>query len=135
MKAKIIYALILALSILALQLNAQSPDTDKIERLAENCVLALTHENSGVAESAIFLSIQFKNRYPNENSKKFVEVLDDIASESKSPRISYKAQLAKIYLVNKKWFDGVEIGSIESEQKVYEEISSKINQIMFASEF
>ena len=103
--------------------------------LVDNCFNALTNGNEGVKESAIFVSIQFKNRFPNENDTKFVSALDNLASNSKSARISYKAQLAKLYFQNPQWFKNVEIKSILDEQEVYEQIAKKLNTIMFATDF
>ncbi len=133
MKIKISIAVLIMLILLNITLNAQPTKEQKLNNLIENCYNALTNDNAGVQEAGIYISMQFKSRYPNLNDKEFVNALDDIASDSKNARVSYKAQLAKIYFQNPEWFKNIEIKSILDEEKVYEQISNKINTIMFAS--
>ena len=135
MKTKILYGLILLLSILALNLNAQTEKEDRIKSVLKNCYAALTHENAGVVESAIFISIQFKNKFPNENASKLLDALDEIVNESDSPTLTYKAQLAKIYINNSEMFNDVSVKSIKDESKVYSQISEKLNTILLATSF
>lgn len=134
MKKNIIYVIMLLVG-LTLNLNAQLENDAKVENAIENCYESLTHSNQGVAESAIFVSIQFKNKFPNKNAGKFVDALDEIASESENPRISYKAQLAKMYFNNTEWFKDIVVDSIENEQKVYEKIAETLSNKMFAADF
>jgi len=135
MKAKVIYTAILLVALLNLNIKAQQPTKEKINVLIKNCYNSLTHENQGVAESAIFVILQFKNKFPYENTAQFVEALEEIAIDSENARMSYKAQLAKIYFNNHDWFSNVEIKSIENEQKVFEEIAGIISSKMFAADF
>ena len=132
MKQKIIYALILFTALLSLNLNAQTFTGEKLESIIENCHYSLMHENIGVAEAAIFISIQFKKRYPQENDKVFLEALEELAQNSKSPVISYKAQLARIYFMNNDLFKDIEVNSIEEEQKVFGQISDRISNMRLA---
>jgi hypothetical protein len=131
MKSKILYTVILLVALFSLNLNAKTP----VENLKKNCYNSLKHDNEGVAESAIFVSIQFKNRFPNENDSKFIDVLEELSIESKNSRLSYKAQLAKIYFTNMDWFKNIEIKSIEDEQKIFEEIAETISNKMFVADF
>lgn len=130
---KLLFTTILFLGIFALNLKAQSSDEEMLEMMAENCHNSLTHENLGIVESAIFISIQFKNKFFNKNMNEIIQELDEIASESESSRISYKAHLAKMYFNNYEWFKNVDVSSRENEQKVYEEIAETISNIMLAS--
>jgi len=133
MKTRITIAVLSMLLMFNVVLNAQPKKVQKMDNLIENCYNSLTNDNAGVQEAGIYISIQFKNKFPDLNDKKFVKALDNLASDSKSARISYKAQLAKIYYQNPEWFKDVKIKSILEQQEVYEEISNKLNTIMFAS--
>lgn len=133
MKEKIIYTIVLAVTLLALNLNAQSYDSKKIDAANKNCYNSLTSENQGVAESAIFISMQFKNRFPEENTNKIMSALNELANNSENPRISYKAQLAKMYFKNTNWFKNVEVKSLYEEQKTFEQIAETLNSLIVAS--
>ena len=133
----LLYLAVLSVSIFALNIEAQTAQEikeKKNENLIKNCYNALTHSNAGVVESAIFVSIQFKNKFPDADGEELIEALDEIASESKSAKISYKAQLAKMYFNNSEWFKNVEVSSIKDEQKVYENIAETLSSIMFATD-
>lgn len=134
MKTKLIYTLLLALSLFLLNIEAQPLNEKKLESATENCYSSLMHDNLGVVESAIFVSIQFKNKYPKENSNQFIEALDELAKNSENPIISYKAQLARMYFKNNELFSNIEVISIKDEQKVFEKIAEKLNSIILATE-
>lgn len=133
MKSKIIYGLILIFTVLTLNVNAQTTDKKKIKSVLRNCYAALTHDNVGVVESAIFISMQFKDKFPNENASKLLDAIEEIAEDGESPTLTYKAQLAKIYINNRGLFDDIVINSIQDESKVYSQISEKLNTIMLAT--
>ncbi|MBK7104803.1 MAG: hypothetical protein IPH62_05925 [Ignavibacteriae bacterium] len=131
-KNAIVLSLILLFSI---NLNAQPTKSEKVKTVVANCYKSLTNDNEGVVESAIFVSIQFKNRFPEENDNIFVSALNDLAINSRNAIISYKAQLAKIYFENTELFKDIQIKSIYDDQKVYEQISDKLNSVVLASDF
>ncbi len=136
MKTKILYTIILVLSILSLSTNAQATQKKlrKTESFKANCLSALQNGNRGVVESAIFVSVQFKNRFPNENISTLIEALEEIANEDESPRVSYKAQLAKTYINNTEWFENIDVSSIEYEKEVYAEIAETFSSKILAKE-
>lgn len=135
MYKKLTYTFFLVISIITINITAQPLSEKRLDILTKNCFNSLTNENPGIVESAIFVSIQFKNRFPDENDSKFVKALDQIANESDNPRLSYKAQLAKIYFNNTEWFNKIKINSILNEQKIYKEIAETINKIMFTADY
>jgi hypothetical protein len=122
----------LGLLVVSSSLVAQPTENEKLNTLVENCTNALNHENDGVVESAIYVSLQFKNRYPEQNDKNFVQALDRIANTSENARVTYKAQLAKIYFKNSDWFSAIEVNSIFDEQEVFEKIAEKVNTVLLA---
>jgi hypothetical protein len=135
MKAKIWYTFILLLALLSLNYSADNLDNKKMDLIERNCYHSLMHGNAGVKEAAIFVSIQFKNRFPNWEDEKLLEALEELVRDSDNPVISYKAQLARLYFKNNELFDEIEINSIENEQKVFNEISSRINNLKIAVNF
>ena len=133
MSKKIIYTLLITISLFILNIEAQPVNNKKTELISKSCYNSLTSDNAGVVESAIFISMQFKNSFPNEDDEKFIDALDDIAKNSTSPVISYKAQLARIYFKNIYLFKTIEVKSIEYQDLVFEQIAIKINSIMLAN--
>lgn len=109
--------------------------TKKIANINANCLNSLYHENKGVVESAIYVSIQFKNNFPNEDISTLLKALENIIIQNEDSKIIYKAQLAKMYIENSEWFNNIEINSIEQESKVYADIAQTINRKMFSAAF
>ena len=133
MKTKILYTVLLFLFLVSLITKGQELSDERLQKLKSNFYYSLTHENQGVVESAIFITLQFKDRYPNEDYSKFINALDDLVLNSKNSRISYKAQLARIFLKNTDLFKNIKITNMEDEQKTFEEISKKLNSITIAA--
>lgn len=133
MNKKIIYTTILTILLFVINIEAQPTNEIRTKLIAKNCYESLMHHNKGVTESAIFVSIQFRSKFPNANSAEFIEALDELAKNSENPIISYKAQLAKLYFKNTELFSNIDVHSIENQQKVFEQIANKINSIMLAS--
>lgn len=132
MRGKLIYATILIFLIFSLTLEAQTKQLKKLELIEQNCYQSLVHENRGVSESAIFISMQFKHKFPNRKDGKFVEALEELMNSSESPVISYKAQLARLYFKSNELFTDIAVNSILDEQKVYGQIADRIKRIMLA---
>lgn len=135
MKTSIKTFIFITLVFLSSTVFAQTTKQEKVDIIIENCINSLSHNNQGVIESAIFVSIQFKNKYPKADDNKFIKLLNEIARNSENPRISYKAQLAKLYFENTNLFNKIEVKSVNEEREVYKKISEKLNNIMIASDF
>ncbi|MCW8850998.1 MAG: hypothetical protein OQJ81_13560 [Melioribacteraceae bacterium] len=133
MKKKIIYTAVVLLTFVTLNLDAQTLDSKRKEAAFENCYHSLMSDNQGVLESAIFVSLQFKSKFPEMNADKMVKALAELATNSDNARISYKAQLAILYFKNKAWFDKIEVKSIHDEQKIFEEIAETLSNSLLAS--
>ncbi len=110
-------------------------EAKRIENINANCLNSLYNENKGVVESAIYVSIQFKNKFPNENVSTFVEALERIIKGNDDARIRYKAQLAKMYINNIDWFENLEVNSIEYEKEVYLSIAQTLSGKLFSQDF
>lgn len=117
------------------EINDNKPSSNQsvnLDNLRANFLSSLKSENTGVVESAIYVSIQFKNKFPYENVTNYIKVLDEIAKNGVNSRISYKAQLAKIYLINSDWFENIKINSIDKEKEVYAAIAETITEKLFS---
>ncbi|MDX1700008.1 MAG: hypothetical protein R3250_05280, partial [Melioribacteraceae bacterium] len=108
-------------------------DRRRLEIVSANCLHSLRTENEGVVESAIFVSIQFKNRFPDSNDEKFVDALNELVKYSPSPVISYKAHLAKLYFESTDLFNDIDVSSILDEERVYSDISDRINRLRLSA--
>jgi len=106
-----------------------------LDNLRANFLNALNSENKGVVESAIYVSIQFKNKFPNENVSTLVEALERIVKENDNERVRYKAQLAKMYINNSEWFKNLEVNSIKYEKEVYLSIAQTLSGKLFSQDF
>ena len=128
-KIKIIIAAIFLFNI---GICAQSSEENYFNKLLDIIYNNLESKTEGVSESAIFVSLQLKSKYPNIDSEKFIDALEQIVENSKNAKVSYKAELAKLYFQNPDWFEKVEIKSILMEEEVYVKIAEKISSKMFA---
>lgn len=130
-KSALMVSLIFLFSV---NLNAQSLNGRSLSELSKIVTNNLQSNSEGVAESSIFVSIQFKNRYPNADNKIILNALNELATNSNSAKISYKAQLAKIYYENSELFKEIKINSIFDDQRVFEQISEKLNSVVLVSD-
>ncbi|MBK8944668.1 MAG: hypothetical protein IPM32_05270 [Ignavibacteriae bacterium] len=130
-KNVVIFSLVV---LFTLNLNAQTKEKS-IDDLTEIVYTNLKSKSEGIVESSIFVSMQFKSKYPNIKNRIIVNALNDLATNSNNAIISYKAQLAKIYFENTELFKDIQIKSIYDDQKVYEQISDKLNSVVLASDF
>ncbi|MCI0511897.1 hypothetical protein L0128_01630 [candidate division KSB1 bacterium] len=98
MQAK--YNLVIGLCFLMVGLGfAKNPHNANFETMAhENYLAALNSKNDGVRNSAIFLVLQFKMRYPEHNMQCFIKKLAQISQKDVVAKNRIQAQLAIVYL-------------------------------------
>ena len=88
----------------------QSTDEAKLFEKFENALLyGLSSDVSGVVESSLFNSVNFKAAYPNFTSANVVEKLKRIAVEGDSHSLRYRAYLALSYYRYPDQFDSPEV--------------------------
>src|SRR5690554_3781268 len=90
-------SLLFVLLFLATGLNfAQGPEKTKL--VTVNLINSLEHEVEGVVESSIYNTLFLQKYYPDADINKVIKKLNDVAKDSESPSLRYKAQLASLYL-------------------------------------
>lgn len=97
MKAVKTIALLLVLLLFGTSLNfAQTPEKTKL--VTVNLLSSLEHEVNGVVESSIYNTLFLQKYFPGADMNKVINKLNEVAKDSDSPSIRYKAQLASLYL-------------------------------------
>lgn len=74
----------------------QKPELVKI--VTENIVSSLDHEVEGVVEATIYNTVFLQKYYPDADINKVIDKLNEVAEDSNTPAIQYKAKLASLYL-------------------------------------
>ena len=88
--------------------TVQASDEDRLELAVNNYLEALTSENNGLVESAIFNSLMLKVQYPEANIDPIKSRLAKLAVQGSSHVIRYKAYLGLTFLNNRNEFAGAE---------------------------
>ena len=70
-------------------------DHSKLFRAYDAC---LSSDNVGVSESAVFIMIQYKERYPELDYSKILRTLASLERTAGDPTLGYKAHLVSMYL-------------------------------------
>jgi hypothetical protein len=104
MKTVYLYAAFVVLSLLALSVSGfAGPDATKSrgldhQNVAKNFIADLKIDNPGIVESALFVIVEYRNRYPALDYSSLIDELAKVARDQKDSTISYKAHLAMMYL-------------------------------------
>lgn len=88
--------------------TVQASDTDRLEQAVNNYLEALTSDNNGLVESAIFNSLMLKIKYPEANIRPIEDTLADLVVKGDSHVIRYKAYLGLTFLNNRDEFAGAD---------------------------
>jgi hypothetical protein len=98
MQAK--YNLVIGLCLVMVGLGfAKNPQKANFETKAyQNYLAAMNSPNDGVRNSAIFLVLQFKMRYPEHNMQCFIKKLTQMSQKDVVAKNRIQAQLAIVYL-------------------------------------
>jgi hypothetical protein len=113
----------------AANIFAQEPEYKKlVEKANERFLYNLNEEHTGIVESSIFNIMEVKNKFPNEDYRKLVRRLYELAVEGNTPAIRYKAQLASLYFNFYDMFADIKITEAEKENPdlFFQEISNKL---------
>jgi hypothetical protein len=86
-----------------------------------------------IVESTVYNIVIYKNRFPGLDYSDLAESLQRVAEESKDLAISYKAQLAYIYLNNSSKIDLTIEQTLPSHEYVFKQISEQLEQKLLAS--
>jgi len=106
----------------------------RLELSKENYLKSLRSENDGVVESAVFYVVKFKIFYPGQDCSEIEAELERLASNSREPRIRYKAQLANHYLENEDWLSRIEKLDYKDADQFFAELAADLNSKIFVFE-
>ena len=131
--ATAVLALIIATGIMA--------QPDKAGRNGMNQALVLKNfecslqmeEYPGIVESTIYNVVLFKNRFPQLDYTQLASSLQRVAEENQDASISYKAQLACMYLSNSSTIDLTPEGASSNHGYIFKQISEQLEQKFLAA--
>jgi len=90
-------------------------------------------EYPGIVEGTVYNIVIYKNRFPGLDYSDLAESLQRVAEDSKDLAISYKAQLAYIYLTNSSKIGLTLEQTSPSHEYVFKQISEQLEQKLLAS--
>lgn len=90
-------------------------------------------EYPGVVESTIYNVVVFKNRFPQLDYARLAASLQRLIEENQDASISYKAQLAYMYLNNSSTIDLSPEGASSSHGYIFKQISEQLEQKFLAA--
>lgn len=96
------------------------------DRAVKNLVYGLGNDLPSVVESSIFVSLELKDKYPNENYGKLLDKFTDLANNGATLQIRYKAQLASLYYNYHDLFRNMPAVSKEDPDQTFRSIAQKI---------
>lgn len=106
---------------------AQRPLSEKTFRnVVRNALYGMNSELPAIVESSLFITLQLKSRYPNEDYKKLLGKLNELAQNGSTLSIKYKAQLASLFINYYDLFKDVTIFESENPGLSFKMISSKV---------
>ena len=90
--------LALGVAISAFGQTQQIPKVRDPQRYIRNLVSSLRNDVPGIVESAIYDIIQYKSYYPAQDFRPVIGGLSDLAESGRDSALSFKANLALLYL-------------------------------------
>lgn len=125
---------VLLILVFAATAFAQEPYKTKpyTEKLLNSTLHALNNELPAIVESSLFITLELKDRYPEQNYKKIVDRLEDLSKEGPTLAIRYKAGLAAIYYNYYDQFKDIKILDNENPDQYFSLIASRIQSNYFA---
>jgi len=83
-------------------------------------------------ESSIYVVVLYKNRFPELNYSQLEDALQRVAGESHDSSISYKAQLAYMYLSHGSVIELTPMQNPNSHDYLFKQISEQLEQKFLA---
>jgi hypothetical protein len=112
---------------------AQVPTAEQfINKAKKNYLLSMDSNYNSVIESAIFVSMEMKDRYPEFDYSKLVDRFNELAIEGNTPTLRYKAQLASLYFNFYPMFSDIKIVNKENPEMFFKKISERLEQLPVA---
>jgi len=115
------------------QSNNSPACLQKYLELARNCYLkSLDSDVHGVRNSAIFLVVQFKNRYPDESFKSFVKKLKKMSQHDSEIQNRLHAYLAVMCLESPQFIETINPDDYENPVQFFNEIYNELSAMELA---
>jgi hypothetical protein len=107
---------------------AQKPEATKTfkDRAVKNLVSGMENNLPAVVESSLFVSLELKDRFPNENYEKLLSKFNELANTGSTLPIRYKAQLASLYYTYHNLFKDEQVISKDDPDQSFRIIAQKI---------
>ncbi|MHB8904733.1 MAG: hypothetical protein ACYC4T_04515 [Melioribacteraceae bacterium] len=125
-KGKVLAAIIL----FAVTTNvfAQKPAAPKSfeDRIVKTALYGMSSEIPSIVEASLFVLLEVKNKYPNEDYKKLLDKLNELAQNGSTLSIKYKAQLTSLFINYHDLFRDVTILGSENPDLSFKMIASKV---------
>lgn len=136
MNTKYVLNLFAALLILVFTATAFAQEPGKVKPFNNKAVAgtlnALNNDLPAVVESSLFITLELKDRYPQENYKKIIDRLEDLSQNGPTLAIRYKAGLAAIYYNYYDQFKDIKISDKENPDLYFKTIATRIQDSYFA---
>ncbi len=112
---------------------AQKPAASKSfeDRIVKTALYGMSSEIPSIVESSLFVLLEAKNRYPNEDYKKLLDKLNELAQNGSTLSIRYKAQLTSLFINYHDLLKDVNVFESENPDLSFKMISSKLENNLF----
>jgi hypothetical protein len=108
---------------------AQEPKTEQfINKAKQNYLRSMDSDYNSVIESAIVITMEMRDRYPEFNYSKLIDRFNELAIDGKTPVLRYKAQLASLYFNFYPMFSDIKIGDKDYPELFFKQISERLEQ-------
>ncbi len=101
-------------------------------KIVSAVLYAMNNNIPAIVESSLFITLELKDRYPQENYKKIIDRLEDLSKNGPTLAIRYKAGLAAIYYNYYDEFKDIKIADNENPDLYFKIIASRIQDSYFA---
>ena len=117
--------------------ETEQVEKDLFKKMETGILYSLKSENSGVIESILYNTVEFKVKYPEFNSVEIENALIKKVREGNKHIIRYKAFLALSYLRNQNTFDSAEklvkFLDIENQNEIFTYLENKLKADQLAA--
>ncbi|MDD8019321.1 MAG: hypothetical protein PHP42_13195 [Bacteroidota bacterium] len=96
--------------------------------ILNNFQMSLKSDIKGIIEGTIYNIVVYKRYFPQMNYSKIIDNLEIVIQENEDPSISYKAQLAIMYLRHANRIDISPVGHAIDHEYLFKEISEKLEK-------
>ncbi len=123
---KILVALVLLSATTNVFAKAPKPIKSFDQKYVNQFVYSMDHGVPAIVESSLYVVLQLKDKFPDENYNKLIDKFDNLVNDGPTLSIRYKAQLAKFFFTNYNFFKGIDTFNKTNPEEVFKQIANKI---------